>query len=245
MTTARSTSAERFAARARRRRIRRFLTVVALVVVLAAAAGATWLVGWSSVLSVRDVRVTGVEGDVVDEVRDTAEVPEGVPLARVDTGDVGERVAELPEVGDVDVHRSWPHSITIEVEPRVPAAAIRDGSSWWSVDEEGVLFGESDSAPENVPVLVAPTEETAQLARATGVAVLTGLPDSIDELVEQVEVESVADVRLLLESGATVRWGTDERTADKARVLLALMDEHEETPSAYDVSAPDSPSVVP
>lgn len=252
-TATRPASAQRFAARARHRRIRGLVRLLLVLLLLVAAGGVVWLVGWSSVLSVQHMTVAGVDDEVRDgvaeelrsDVAESAEVPIGMPLMRVDTGQVADRVRELPAVGDVEIRRSWPNTLTIEVEPREAAAAIRDGGTWWSVDHTGTLFNRSEAAPEGVPVLGAPVEESATLARSTGVAVLTGLPSSIEDMVERVEAESAADVRLTLDSGVTVVWGQAERAEEKARVLLELMDRQDEQPSAYDVSAPDTPAVVP
>jgi cell division protein FtsQ len=220
------------------------LTLLTLLGAAAAGAGA-WVVGWSSVLAVQDVRITGIEDDMSAEVAEVAEVPMGVPLVRVDAVEVADRVRELPEVGDVQIKRSWPHTLTIVVEPRVAEAAVPDGNRWWSVDESGVLFGLSDEPAADVPVMTAPTEDSAVLARATGVEVLTALPSSLDDVVVSVEVESAADVRLILDDDVIVRWGTGERPDDKAAALLALIEVQEEQPSVYDVSAPDRPVVVP
>ncbi|WP_166351466.1 cell division protein FtsQ/DivIB [Phytoactinopolyspora limicola] len=240
-----SAGAQRFTARVRRRRTRKVLHIAVAAVAVAGLGVAAWLVGWSSALAVQDVRVVGVDNDLAADVADIAEVPIGVPLARVDAGEIASRVRELPEVGDVKIRRSWPRTLTIDVAPRVPLAAVPDGSRWWSVDETGVLFARSSDPPDGVPVMSAPTGESATLARVMGVEVLTGLPANVDELVDRIEVESAADVRLILDDGIVVRWGTSERGDDKAAALLALMDTVEEPPSAYDVSAPDKPAIVP
>lgn len=241
----RSANAERFAARARRRRRRLVLVTLVGILVVGAVGSAAWLVGWSSVLAVREVSVSGADGGLAAEIEEVAEVPIGVPLIRVDTGKVADRVEELSEVGEVEIRRSWPQTLTIEVQPRVAVAAVPDGRRWWSVDEHGVLFGRVDAAPDGLPVLEAPTADSATLARSTGAAVLTGLPSSVEKLVESVRVESAADVRLLLDDDVTVLWGTAERSEDKARALLALIERQEEPPTSYDVSAPDKPAVVP
>ena len=51
---------------------------------------------------------------------------------------------------------------------------------------------------------------------------------------------SAADVRLLLSDGTTVVWGTADRSARKAEVLLALLGH---PARGYDVSAPDRPAL--
>lgn len=244
-TATRSANAERFAARVRRRRRRMVLRTVMSLLVVAGVGALAWLVWWSSVLSVHNVTVAGAEGDLAADIEEVAEVPLGVPLMRVNTGEVADRVGELPEVGEVEIQRSWPQTLTIEVQPRTPMAAVPDGGRWWSVDEHGVLFNRADKAPKGLPVLNAPTWASARLARATGVAVMSALPASVEKLVKSVQVESAADVRLILKDDVTVLWGTADRSDDKARVLLALMKRQEEPPSSYNVSAPDRPAVVP
>lgn len=246
---ARSASAQRFAARARRQRLRRALRMLVLGAVVAGVGALAWLFGWSSVLAVEDVSVVGVSGERADEVLRLAEAPIGTPLARVDTGTITARVAELPEAAEVDVRRSWPNTLTIEVTPRTPVAAVSDGDAWWSVDDTGALFNSAPSRPEGLPVLDASASDSADdaAARAAGISVLTGLPPALLELVETVEARSAADVRLALTDGSTVRWGTAERIERKAEVLLALIaaQDEDEPPSSYDVSAPNHPAVTP
>lgn len=245
----RSPSAQLFAARARRQRLRRLIGVLLALLGVAAVSGLVWLVGWSSVLSVKSVAVDGVPPSLSDEVLSLAEAPVGTPLARVDTGAIAGRVAELPEAASVDVRRSWPSTLTIAVTPRVPVAAVTDDDSWWSVDETGALFGATDSRPDGLPVLTAPGDDPStdvdDAVRAAGVTVLTGLPDALYELVDTVEARSEADIRLGLADGALVRWGTADDIDRKTEVLLALIDAQEEPPSSYDVSSPEHPAVNP
>jgi cell division protein FtsQ len=174
-----------------------------------------------------------------------AQAPIGVPLARVDTDAVAQRVRVLADVAKVEVHRSWPHTLTIEVTPRVPAAVINVRESWWNVDRDGVLFGTSTTQPASLPVLEAPTDKADTATRAAGVAVLTALPAAVTELIQTVEAKSEADIELTLTDGAVVHWGTADRTQRKAEVLLALIETQTQPPTGYDVSAPDRPAITP
>lgn len=244
-TAARPTSAERFAARARRQRLRRLARAFALLLGMAAIVAVVWLVGWSAVLAVEEVRVEGAPATLEGQVIEVAAVPMGRPLARLDTRAVAERVGEIPDVGGVEVHRSWPSAVTIEVAPRVPAAVIADDDTWWRVDAAGVVFAPSTTKPEALPVLAASVDEDDTATRAAGVAVLTSLPAGLRDLVTSAEADSEADIRLTLTDGAIVRWGTSERNDDKAAVLIALIADQDEPPTVYDVSAPDHPAVQP
>jgi cell division protein FtsQ len=232
--------AERFAARSRRRIIGRLLTGLAVALAAAAVGAAVWLVGWSDATALDEVRVSGTGAELGDRVREVADPPVGTPLIRVNTEAIETVVAELPEVADVTVSRSWPRAVTITVTPREAAAAVADGESWWSVDASGVLFDQSSTQPPELPVLDAPTDADALATRATGVAVLIGLPDDLHDLVTAVSAPSEAAVELTLTDGATVLWGTADEMARKAEVLLALLPEEARH---YDVSAPTNPAV--
>jgi cell division protein FtsQ len=218
--------------------------------VLGLGGAAVWLVVFSSVLTVDDVRVSGADGELADIVRDTAQVPMGEKLIRVDTAEIAERVRGIGELDDASVSRSWPSAVTIRVSPREPLAVVADDESWWRIDAEGVLFGATSERPDDLPAIDVTVEPDRDAERAEGVAVATTLPGAVAEIVELVTVESRADVRLELAGGPMVLWGTAERTADKAAVLLALIDEYaanddDSPPKVYDVSAPDRPAVTP
>lgn len=241
----RAVGSERFAARSRRRIWRRVLGGLVAAVAAGAVGGAVWLVGWSDVTALDDVRVTGARGPLREAVAAAAPAPIGTPLIRVDTERMAAAAREVPAVESAAARRSWPDAVVIDVTPRTPAAAVPDGSSWWLVDRHGVLFGESSRQPEGLPVLDAPADADAAAARAAGVAVLGGLPDDLRASVAEVVALTPASVELALDGGATVVWGTADRTARKAEVLRALLDSVDEPASVYDVSAPSSPAVRP
>lgn len=236
--------AERRVVRSRRRIVRRLLAGFGALIALGGVGAVLWLVGWSELLALDEVHVTGADGILEADVIAAADPPVGVPLVRVDTAAIADAVRTVPEVADVSVSRSWPRAITISVQSRTPAAAIGDGSSWWRVDEDGVLFGNSAEQPADLPVLEAPTGDSVgdTAARAAGIAVLTGLPDELADLVVAVAAETEASVELTLDGGATVRWGTADEMDRKSDVLLTLLPEEA---THYDVSAPSNPAIRP
>ncbi|WP_198532699.1 cell division protein FtsQ/DivIB, partial [Carbonactinospora thermoautotrophica] len=70
--------------------------------------------------------------------------------------------------------------------------------------------------------------------------ILAALPPSILRQVRSVRANTPDDVVLRLSGDVTVRWGSAERSADKATVLAALL---RQKGTVYDVSAPDAPAV--
>src|SRR6187402_1235417 len=87
-----SSAANRFRERALSNRRRPWLRALLVVASVGLAALVGWLVWWSPVLAVDDVEVAGVTGAEARAVAELASVPEGTPLARVDTDAVATRV---------------------------------------------------------------------------------------------------------------------------------------------------------
>jgi cell division protein FtsQ len=225
-------STERFTAAARSSRWKTWLALAVLVVLVGTA---VWLVWFSSVLSVKEVRVLGAAGVPVDEVRTAAAVRVGTPLARVDADGVAERVGAIPQVGAVEVRRGWPDVLVVVVTERTPVGVVRAGTDFAYVDSTGARFGSTPIRPRALP-LVRPSDETSLLA---GVQVLASLPAELRAKVISATAKSRDDVVLSMLGGASVQWGSADKTEAKLAVLTALLPRKA---AFYDVSAPDLPT---
>jgi cell division protein FtsQ len=215
-------------------RSRRGPRIGAALVVVALLAATVWVVGFSGVLGVRQVTVTGVKGLSADQVRGAAAVPDGRPLARVDTGAVAGRVRALPGVERVAVTRSWPGTVRITVTERHGVALVDRGDALWLVDPDGVVFQRLSSHPK-LPILRIPgVGPDSDVARAALTAV-TALPPTLLAHVNEVRAPTPERVTLYLTGRRTVRWGGAADSAAKAQVLVALLSR---PGSYYDVSTP-------
>lgn len=239
--TVSSTSAERFARRARWRRAGAVRALLVLVALAGLVGGSTWVVLFSDLLVVEQVRVVGTSRVPVSEVRRAAGVGRGTPLGRVDVGEVDRRVSRIPPVADVDVRRVLPDTLRLSVTERRPVVAVPDTSGFQLVDSEGVAFDAVAVRPRGVPLLrtdVASRSRPATLRAA--LRVLSDVPATVSPRVRQVSARTVDHVVLRLAGGARVVWGSPEAGARKARVLAALV---RRPARVYDVSAPDAPAI--
>jgi cell division protein FtsQ len=219
----------------RLRRLRPFL--YAALVLLLVGTG-VWVLLFSSLLTVRDVTVTGNRTISSVRVESVAKAPVGDQLARADLDAVRARVETIPAVKSVSVSRSWPHTIAIAVTERTPVAVVDRGAGLQAVDDDGVLFGSYPRKPDDLPLMVtAPDVKSEPLAEAA--RVVTSLRSDIEALVERVEVESVDRIRLRLTGGRTVMWGSAEDSAQKAEVLAVLL---KRDAREIDVSVPGRPT---
>lgn len=227
---------------ARRQWARRWLALRGLLVVLAVlavSAGAGWLVFFSSVLAVEGVEVRGTDVLAPLEVRQVAAVELGEPLARVPVEAVEARVQALAPVKVVDVSRSWPDQVRIDVVEREAVAVVERDGGLRGVDEDGVLFRGYDSQPEGLPV-VRISAGTRSEALAEAAQVIAALPGELAERVDHLEVETVDSITLRLRNGKTIFWGSAADSATKAEVLDVLL---RQKASVYDVSVPGQPTI--
>jgi cell division protein FtsQ len=228
---------------ARRQWARRWLAwrrVVVAVLLLGLVVGSLWLVFSSSVLAVQGVRIEGTQ--VLDPrvVRRAAAVPTGTPLATVDLDAIGRRVRRLAAVDSVDVSRSWPDAVRIDVTERVAVAVVQQGNALRGLDDQGVLFRRYPSRPHSLP-LIRMSGHARPDALAEAAKVAGSLPSSIAAKVDYVEVHTVDTIGLQLRSGRVVRWGSADESAAKARVLAVLL---KHKASSFDVSVPGQPIIT-
>jgi cell division protein FtsQ len=213
---------------------RRGLLLGVAAALVAVVAAAVYVVGFTGVLGVRHVTVTGVRALSADQVRAAAAVPDGRPLARVDTGAVADHVSALPGVERVAVVRSWPNTLRITITERHGVAVVQRSGAYWLVDPDAVVFQRVSARPK-LPVLdlagVGPGSPTTTAA----LAAVTALPPRLLAGVATVTAPTPEQVTLTLADGRTVFWGGGEDSAAKASVLGALLGR---PGRHYDVSTP-------
>ena len=214
---------------------RRGRLLIGLATTTAVLAAAVWVVGFTGVLGVRTVAVTGTRALSADQIRSVAAVPDGQPLARVDTGAVADRVRALAGVARVVVSRSWPRTVRITVTERRGVAVLRRDGAGWLVDGTGVVFQRAPAGPRTLPLLEVPGARPDDAGTRAALAALTALPPVVIRQVTVVRAPTPESVTLTLSRGRTVLWGGAEQPAAKAAALTALL---RRPGTHYDVSTP-------
>ncbi|MFT4008911.1 MAG: FtsQ-type POTRA domain-containing protein [Nocardioidaceae bacterium] len=229
---------------ARRRLVRRFVALRPLLLTLLGIAlivGLAWLVWFSDRLAVEKVKITGNALVSDAQVRKQAEVPMGRPLARVDTAAIQARLQDVVQFSDVDVSRCWPDAVCIEVTERRAVAVVDREGVLRGLDPTGVLFRSYQHRPVDLPLVRARATVSVDALRQAA-EIVTALPTSLTSRTRSIDVHTVDDIRLTLAGGATVEWGSAERSATKAEVLEALLRVQPDA-KAYDVTSPGTPTV--
>ncbi|RZS61288.1 cell division protein FtsQ/DivIB [Xylanimonas ulmi] len=221
--------------------------VVRRLGVWAAAVAAVLVLAWAAFVSpllaldMREVSVTG-QGSTIDVAQVQAVIGEevGVPLPRIDTVALRQRLLELNGVRDASILRDWPHGLAVTLTSREPVAAAPVDDGFALVDADGVRVGTTPEPPEGLPVVEASLDDDQAPALVAALRVLAGLPAELADQVTQVSAATRDDVRTTLSSGQVIKWGSDDRVALKLAVVQAL---RQAAPDAqvFDVSSPDLP----
>lgn len=236
MSPRRSESQRAFSRRQWSRRWMVWRRIVVTMLLVVAVGAAAWLVFFSPVLAVSTVEVEGERALTARRVTGAAEVPMGEPLARVDLDDVAARVEQLPPVKEVEVHRAWPDTVVLSVVERTAVATVDGGGRHMLIDAAGVQFREVEGPRRGLPTIDAGGERAA----AEAAEVVDALPADVARRVDRVDATTMDSIRLLLEGGREVVWGSAEQTAVKAEVLGVLV---RRKGAVLDVSVPSAPTV--
>lgn len=220
----------------------RKLVIGTLAAVLVGAIG-VWLVAFSSVFGVGSVQVRGAHAVSAAQVRAVAHIADGTPLVRLDTDAIRTRVEALPDVASAQVTTSFPSTVTITVTERLALGVVHSpGGGYALVDRTGDQFRHVASRPRHLPLFVVPQGTDSRTTGGAVATVAAALPTRIRARVASIQALDPSAITLLLDNGRVVRWGSPERSADKARILPALLQQHG---SQLDVTDPDQPFLRP
>jgi len=208
--------------------------IIAMVLVLGTV-GLLYGVYFTPLLGVRSVQVLGTKDLNQMQVLDAAAVTSGAPMLTINLAAIRDRVALINRVASVNVSRSWPGTVRIDVAERVAVGTIKAPDGAHLVDHTAKDFATVAAAPAGLPELELPRSDPGDPTAVAVVQVLMAVPDKVRAEVLSVSAKSPNSVVLALSAGRQVRWGGAADSTRKAGVLTALMTQ---PGKVYDVSSP-------
>nr|WP_231366468.1 FtsQ-type POTRA domain-containing protein [Zhihengliuella flava] len=201
---------------------------------------------YSPLLAIKNVEVTGNSLATTASIQEDLASLQGLPLPRVAPGNVRDLLAEQPAIEDVIIQAEAPDTLRVEVIEYPPVAVTRSGQAHWLVAADGRKLRQIvDRAAYELPLISEVSADAKPELFETITRVLSVLPEPVLAQLEFATAETIDSVELELVSGERVRWGSDERSAEKASVLTALLgaEQPEGQPAVevYDVSSPERP----
>lgn len=235
---------DRFTQRRLEFRRQRWFRILMAVLSLALIILVVWLIWFSSVLNVRNVEVSGQTTMTAAQIEKAAQVPLGEPLAKVDLTAIETRVKQLPRIRTADISRSWPHTISIEVEERTAVMWSTVGGEIHGIDRFGVDYRTYSKKPKGlIEARISGFDAEVKLEATRGAAEVAAIlksekPSWIGD-VRTISAGTQDSISLGLTKGRTIVWGSADQGARKLEVLQTLL---KIKARAYDISAPDQPT---
>lgn len=220
-----------------KRRLKLWIGIGVGVLLVALAGFLVWLFLLSTTFSADETVVEGEQLLTSDAIKEAAAVPKNVPLARLNTGAIRERVEELPEVRSADVSVDYPNAVRIQVRERVAIYQLAKGEAFAWVDAEGVEFRTGQARSKTLPE-VKLSRDGARIRRDVA-TVATHIPEAARKQVTLIRAKSVDRIEVSLEDRRSIVWGSADESELKSEVLEALLSVDAKV---YDVSAPTHPT---
>jgi cell division protein FtsQ len=221
---------------------------------VAGAAFALLLAGWfwlrdSSLVAVRTVEVTGIDGAQGPRVRAALEeAARSMTTLHVRQDALDTAAAPFSIVKRIEVATDFPHTMRIHVVTNVAVGAIVLGGRRTAVTSDGTILRDV-TAPAALPEIpLRGTPAGARLTERTAVAAVAALgaaPSALRSRVEAIRTTAEQGLELQLAHGPLLVFGSGERLAAKwAAAAAVLADPAAAGASAIDVSAPERPAVA-
>jgi len=206
----------------------------------------SYLLGWSPLISVRSVEITGVptkESQLA--VSRSLDIKTGDQLARVDPRALSNRLRSFDWIENSQISRNWiSGKVSISITTREPIALYSEpGKPQVVLDSSGNTFATPAVIPDGLPKVSAKSVDGGLAA----IKVFTALPKSFSKNIDRMSAARTNNFLIYGKfEGQDLRiiWGDGEDTDLKVQVIEALLKREENMNlRMIDVSAPHAPIV--
>ena len=215
----------------------RLITVFAILL----TAGLAYLLGWSNVLTIKEISYKGAPTKSSEAVvKNLTDLKVGQRLARIETRKVEARLQTLPWIESADLSRNWlSGKILVEVKPRVPIATFNGQL----IDASGKRFELPGGFKSKLPSVFARDTKSGLAA----IKLFTKLPSEFSTRTSAFTAASPENINFKITEGKRslmVIWGSDIEIDLKLKVYKALVALPENSRiKKIDLTEPRSPIV--
>lgn len=221
-------------------------TLISIALVLLIFGGGSYVLGWSNLLTVRSIEITGAPSEQSKElISRSLDIQPGEKLARIDPRSISARLAANNWIQSSQVSRNWFNGkVEISVTSRVPVALYTEpGQPQVTLDASGKIFTLPADLPDGLPKVSATSVDSGLAA----IKVFTELPAEFSAGIDRLSAARPSNLLIYgVFSGRDLRiiWGDGLDTDLKIKVITALLDQPEnKSIRMIDVTAPHAPIV--
>lgn len=214
---------------------------MALAIIFLVLASAAYVLGWSSLFTVKQVVVIGAPNPSETFAIEHS-IHLGQKMARFESQSLAKSLEEYTWLDHSNVSRNWLKGVvTVHVWTRTPVAQFQSHL----VDDAGIVFDLPSVDASHLPIITGSNNEAAKFAAN----VLTKMPTQLRSQVTGILVHGIDSAILsinepTLKRVLTVAWGDETHVSLKVQVYQALVALPENSKiTKMDLSAPDAPIV--
>ena len=218
----------------------------AALLVLVLFGGGSYLLGWSPLLSVRAIEITGAPTNESElAISRSLDISAGDKLARIDPRAISNRLRSFDWIESSKVSRNWiAGKVTISISTREAIALYSEpGKPQVALDASGKTFATPSAIKKGLPRVSATSVESGLAA----IQLFTDLPKSFSENIERmsaVRLDNFLIYGTFSNQNLRIIWGDGADTDLKVEVIDALLQRAEnKNLRMIDVSAPHAPIV--
>jgi cell division protein FtsQ len=221
----------------------RVLALVATAMILGLL---TYILGWSPLLSVEKITLTGTPTPAsTQRIREAIQISPGLKMARINPRALENRITQFPWVESAGISRDWiSGELTIEVTTRKPIALYNssDSATTW-IDSAGEIFTLPGGVPKALPRVQGSSPEDGLRA----IELFTQLPLEFRERIVYVSASRTDQYLVVIEEKkreVRLLWGANKDLDLKIAVIDKLLGLPENKKvSMIDLTAPHAPIV--
>jgi len=230
---------------------RRLIFVVSLIAIISALA---YGLGWSKILAVDSISITGTEQSSLitsQLVAGESKIRVGEPLARINPRTESNLIEDLEWIASANVSRNWwSGEVKIQITERVPVAVFKESLASNDpkyLTSDGVEF----SSPQKFSNLAEISlGQSSKIERRTIASFVSHLPSELVGSLLGLQISADREIGMQMGHGKktlSVNWGAGNSTTDiavKSKVLVGLLALPENKKiSEVDLSIANSPIV--
>jgi cell division septal protein FtsQ len=220
--------------------------VLAITTTLLIFGAGSYLLGWSSLLTVKQIEITGAPTVKSErEIAKSLDLSIGDKLARVDSRALANRLNAIDWIESADISRNWlDGKVAVNLQVRTPVALYTElGKPQVALDASGISFQLPGQIPDGLPRVSSSSVASGLIA----IEVFTQMPKEFSAGIDR--LAAVSPTNIVINGKFNGRklqivWGDSEDTSLKLKVINALLDRPEnKSIRLIDVTAPHAPIV--
>lgn len=220
--------------------------VLAITATLIIFGGGSYLLGWSSLLTVKQIEITGAPTVKSErEIAKSLDLSIGDKLARVDSRALANRLNAIDWIESADISRNWlDGKVAVNLQVRTPVALYTElGKPQVALDASGISFQLPGQIPDGLPRVSSSSVASGLIA----IEVFTQMPKEFSDGIDRLTAVSPTNIVIngkFNGRNLQIVWGDSEDTSLKLKVITALLDRPEnKSIRLIDVTAPHAPIV--